>query len=109
MDVFAQLPRQILCRLEKSNLTKMIGKATMTAARKTPMITPEYADEAVEAKQEVRRETKGGGAARSAFRDILTRLGQCPTQILWPFHLNVLVCVYVFTTNAHQHQTHSVL
>lgn len=33
----------------------------MTAAKKTPMITPVYADEAVEARQEVRRETKGGG------------------------------------------------
>lgn len=43
-------------------MAKTIGKATMTAAKKTPMITPVYADEAVEARQEVRRETKGGGA-----------------------------------------------
>lgn len=43
-------------------MAKTIGEATMTAATKTPMITPVYADEAVEARQEVKAGTKGGGA-----------------------------------------------
>lgn len=43
-------------------MAKTIGEATMTAATKTPMITPVYADEAVEAKQEVRRVAKAGGS-----------------------------------------------
>lgn len=50
----------------------MIGEATMTAATKTPMITPVYADEAVEARHQVRTGAKGGGAGWSAFHYILT-------------------------------------
>lgn len=37
-------------------MAKTIDEATMAAAMKTPTITPVYADEAVEARQEVRRE-----------------------------------------------------
>lgn len=62
----------------------------MTAATKIPIITPVYADEAVEAKHAVRREMKGRGAGLSEFQHIrtpaVTSLQWRPAQSMFSSH-----------------------